>query len=57
MMVFQLREQLPEWTVYLACVLGPFLLVTLYNFQAHIEYPFDQKGADDIKLDEFKLNI
>jgi hypothetical protein len=37
--------------------LGPFLLVTLYNFQTHIEYPFDQKGADDIKLDEFKLNI
>jgi hypothetical protein len=57
MMVYQLRDQLPEWTVYLTCALGPFLLVTLYNFQTHIEYPFDQKGADDIKLDEFKLNI
>jgi len=57
MMVYQLKDQLPVWTVYLTCVLGPVLLITLYNFQAHIEYPFDQKGADDIKLDEFKLNI
>jgi hypothetical protein len=57
MLVYQVRDQMPEWTVYLGCVLGPLLLITLYNFQAHIEYPFDQKGADDIKLDEFKLNI
>ena len=57
MMVYQLRDQLPEWTVYITCVMGPLLLVTLFNFQQHIEYPFDQKGADDIKLDEFKLNI
>jgi hypothetical protein len=57
MLVYQVRDQLPVWAVYLGCVLGPVLLVTLYNFQQHIEYPFDQKGADDIKLDEFKLNI
>jgi len=57
MMVYLLKDQMPEWTVYLCCIFGPLLLITLYNVQAHLEYPFDQKGADDIKLDEFKLNI
>ena len=57
MLVYQIRGQIPEWAIYVACSLGALLLITLYNFQAHIEYPFDQKGADDIKLDEFKLKL
>ena len=57
MLVFQLRDQMPQWVIYLVCMLGPAMLITLYNFQAHIEYPFDQKGADDIKLDEFRLKL
>lgn len=57
MLVYQLRDQVPQWAIYVVCVMGPAMLITLYNFQAHIEYPFDQKGVDDIKLDEFKLNI
>ena len=57
MLVYQLRDQMPQWVIYIVCVLGPILLITLYNFQAHIEYPFDQKGADDIKLDEYKLKL
>ena len=57
MLVYQLRDQMPEWVIYVVAVLGPILLITLYNFQAHVEYPFDQKGSDDIKLDEFKLKL
>lgn len=57
MLVYQLRNQMPEWAIYVAAVLGPILLITLYNFQAHVEHPFDQKGADDIKLEEFKLKL
>jgi hypothetical protein len=57
MLVFQLRDQMPQGVIYVVCMLGPLLLITLYNFQAHIEYPFDQKGVDDIKLDEFKLKL
>jgi hypothetical protein len=57
MLVFQLRDQMPHSVIYVVCALGPVLLITLYNFQTHIEYPFDQKGVDDIKLDKFKLNL
>jgi len=57
MVVDQLREQLPLWCAYPASTIGPILLITLYNFQQAIEHPFDQKGADNIKLDEFKLNV
>jgi hypothetical protein len=37
--------------------IGALILITLYNFQALIEYPFDQMGVDDIKLEDYKLNI
>lgn len=57
MLVYELGQQLPEWTIYLASSFGSILLITLYNFQEQIEFPFDQKGADDIKLDDFRLNI
>jgi cellobiose-specific phosphotransferase system component IIC len=57
MVVYQLRDQMPEWVIYVFCVLGPAMLITLYNVQAQVEYPFDQKGSDDIKLDEFKLRL
>lgn len=57
MLVYQLRGQMADWVIYVVCMLGPLMLITLYNFQAHIEYPFDQKGADDIKLDEFRLKL
>ncbi|HEY3405541.1 MAG TPA: hypothetical protein VGK59_19295 [Ohtaekwangia sp.] len=33
------------------------LLVTLNNFQTMIEYPFDPKGVDNVKLKEFKLDV
>ena len=31
------------------------LLVTLGNFQVMLEYPFDPKGMDNIKVREFLL--
>jgi len=56
-LVDQIDQQLPEWAIYPLSAFSSLILVTLYNFQEQIEYPFDQKGADDIKLDDFKLNI
>jgi len=46
-----------EWVIYLVSATGSFILISLYNIQAQVEYPFDQQGGDDIKLDDFKLNI
>ncbi|PQB04180.1 hypothetical protein [Aureitalea marina] len=41
---------------YLIVVLTQFILVSLYNIQGQLEYPIDNHGLDDIRLDQFVLN-
>jgi hypothetical protein len=36
--------------------LSQFILISLYNIQDHMEYPFDDEGLDDINLQNFKIN-
>jgi hypothetical protein len=36
-------------------ILSEFILISLYNIQDQMEYPFDREGLDDIKLDIFKI--
>ena len=45
-----------EWITYSIVILSQFILISLYNIQNQLEYPFDDKGLDDIKLDNFRLN-
>ena len=40
----------PAWLSYFIVILSEFILVSLYNIQDHLEYPFDDNGLDDIKL-------
>ena len=42
--------------VYFFVVVTEFILISLYNIQDQMEYPFDAVGVDDIKLDNFKLD-
>lgn len=42
--------------VYFIVVVTEFILISLYNIQDQMEYPFDDIGVDDIKLEKFKLN-
>ncbi|MCO4822268.1 MAG: hypothetical protein KC469_09385 [Flavobacteriaceae bacterium] len=44
------------WITYFVVILSEFILISLYNIQDHMEYPFDREGLDDINLDTFKLN-
>ena len=37
-------------------LLMSFVLMALYNVQDYIENPFDQKGLDDLKIAEIKVN-
>jgi hypothetical protein len=53
--LYRLPEFLPIWVDYSFMALSAFTLVMLGNFQALIEYPFDQKGWDDVKVNEFLL--
>jgi hypothetical protein len=45
-----------EVFTYFIVVLTQFILITLYNIQDQLEYPFDNRGLDDIKLDVFRIN-
>jgi len=46
----------PEWLTYFIIALSEFILISLYNIQDQMEYPFDEDGLDDIKLDTFKID-
>ena len=46
----------PEWITYFVVIVSEFILISLYNIQDQMEYPFDNDGLDDIKLDNFKIN-
>ncbi|GGZ87038.1 hypothetical protein GCM10007028_26460 [Algibacter mikhailovii] len=44
------------WVVYIVVILTEFILISLYNIQDDLEYPFDNIGTDDINLDNFKIS-
>lgn len=44
-----------NWVVYSVVAITEFILISLYNIQDHLEYPFDNVGIDDINLDNFKI--
>ena len=46
----------PEWITYFVVIISEFILISLYNIQDQMEYPFDNDGLDDIKLDNYKLD-
>jgi len=44
------------WISYFVVIFSQFILISLYNIQNQLEYPFDDKGLDDIQLNNFKIN-
>jgi hypothetical protein len=44
-----------SWIVYVLSSISTFILISLYNVQDQMENPFDQRGLDDIRLNDFKL--
>jgi hypothetical protein len=53
--IFNIGQNYNHTAVYFVVILTEFILISLYNIQDHLEYPFDSKGLDDIKLDHFKI--
>ncbi len=45
-----------SWIVYILSAISTFILISLYNVQDQMENPFDQKGLDDIRLNDFKVS-
>ncbi len=46
----------PQWIVYGVVFITQFILISLYNIQNQLEYPFDNVGIDDIDLQNFRLD-
>lgn len=44
------------WIIYFIVLVSQFILISLYNIQNQLEYPFDDEGMDDIKLDNFRID-
>jgi len=55
--LYGLESIFPIWGIYLLLAVTSLILVTISNFQSMIEYPFDQKGMDNIQIRDFKLDI
>jgi len=45
----------PSWLTFFIVILSEFILISLYNIQDQMEYPFDDEGLDDIKFKLFDL--
>lgn len=55
-LIHSIGAEAPFWAPYFVVVLTEFILISLYNIQDQLEYPFDEKGLDDIKLELFRIN-
>lgn len=49
-------KHVPLYVIYAASVMTAFVLITMYNIQVQLEYPFDQIGLDDIHLEDFAFD-
>ena len=54
--IYNLGDLTPTWVAYFIVIITEFILISLYNIQNQLEYPFDKIGLDDIDLDSFKIN-
>lgn len=53
--ISNIGEFAPAWITYFVVVLTEFILISLYNIQRQLEYPFDNIGMDDIDLENFRI--
>ena len=53
--IFKIGAEHPHYLTYFIVSLSEFILISLYNIQDQMEYPFDKEGIDDIDLEIFKM--
>lgn len=54
--IYNIGFETPQWFTYFVVITTEFILISLYNIQDQLEYPFDDDGLDDIQLDNFKFD-
>lgn len=53
--IYNLGVRDGDWIAYLIILITQFTLISLYNIQNQLEYPFDNVGMDDINLENYKI--
>lgn len=53
--IYTIGSESLNWVAYIVVIITEFILISLYNIQNHLEYPFDNIGTDDINLNNFKI--
>ena len=53
--IYKIGIDNPSYITYFIVILSEFILISLYNIQDQMEYPFDKEGVDDIDLDIYKM--
>jgi len=54
--IYHLGMETSKWIAFFIALFTEFILISLYNIQDQMEYPFDKVGMDDIKLENFKFD-
>jgi hypothetical protein len=54
--IYHVGMETSKWIAFFTVLFTEFILISLFNIQDQMEYPFDKIGMDDIKLDTFKFD-
>ena len=54
--IYHVGMETSKWIAFFTVLFTQFILISLFNIQDQMEYPFDKIGMDDIKLDTFKMD-
>jgi len=54
--IYKIGVESPVWITYFVVIFSQFMLISLYNIQDQLEYPFDDVGMDDINLEVFRFD-
>jgi hypothetical protein len=54
--IYHVGMESSKWVAFFTVLFTEFILITLFNIQDQMEYPFDKVGMDDIKLETFKFD-
>ncbi len=54
--IYHVGMESSKWVAFFTVLFTEFILITLFNIQDQMEYPFDKIGMDDIKLETFNFD-
>jgi hypothetical protein len=53
--IYHVGTDTSQWIAFFTVLFTEFILISLFNIQDQMEYPFDKIGMDDIKLETFNF--